>query len=123
MRGLKFAAVIVICLGFVVLLNAGQNQFGVADKYRVVFDNPIRVGDVVLPQGNYQIVHTMEGDNHVMVFTQEGVKSPVTTRAKCSLVPLQEKATETQKIYVLNANNERVLHELIFKGDTAKHVF
>lgn len=123
MRGWKFVAVMLICLGFAVVLNAGQNQYGVADRYSVVFDNPIRVGDVLLPQGNYQIVHTMEGDNHVMVFTQEGVKSPATTRAKCSLVPLQGKASETQKIYILNANNERVLRELIFKGDTAKHVF
>jgi hypothetical protein len=102
---------------------AQQNKLGVADKYQVTFDDPVRVGNVLLPQGNYQIVHTMEGDTHIMVFTQERVKHPVETRAKCSLVPLQEKATQTQTVYVLNANNEHVLLELIFKGETAKHVF
>jgi hypothetical protein len=36
---------------------------------------------------------------------------------------LAEKAPDSQKIYQLNAANERVLQELIFKGDRAKHVF
>ena len=44
-------------------------------------------------------------------------------RAKCTLVPLPEKALETEKHFELNAANERVLHELIFKGDRSKHVF
>jgi hypothetical protein len=95
----------------------------VADRYQVAFLNPTRVGDVLLPRGDYQILHTMEGDTHIMVFTQEGVKHPVETRAKCSLVPLQEKATDTHTVYTLNANKERVLLELVFKGETAKHVF
>jgi hypothetical protein len=58
-----------------------------------------------------------------MVFRQVGVKKPAEVRAKCSLVPLPEKAPENEKHFVLNAANERVLHELIFKGDRAKHVF
>jgi hypothetical protein len=65
----------------------------------------------------------MEGDTHIMVFTQERVKNPVETRAKCSLVPLQQKAADTHTVYTVNANNERVLLELVFKGETAKHVF
>jgi hypothetical protein len=44
-------------------------------------------------------------------------------RAKCTLVPLTEKAPNSEKIYELNASNQRVLHELTFKGDRAKHVF
>jgi len=117
-----------VCLSICALLlgtfvAAQQNKLGVADKYQVAFLNPIRVGNVLLPQGDYQIVHTMEGDTHIMVFIQEGVKHPVETRAKCSLVPLQEKATQNRTVYALNANNEHVLVELIFKGETAKHVF
>ncbi|MGA2002632.1 MAG: hypothetical protein ABSG70_04580, partial [Terriglobales bacterium] len=83
----------------------------------------VRVADTLLPAGNYEIRHVMEGENHIMVFRQVGVRKPIEVRAKCTLVPLPEKAADSQKIYELNAANERVLHELIFKGDHAKHVF
>lgn len=124
MHWLKMTVCLFICallLGTVVA--AQQNKLGVADKYKVAFLNPIQVGNVLLPKGDYQILHTMEGDTHIMVFTQEGVNHPVQIRAKCTLVPLQEKATQDKTVYTFNTNNERVLRELIFKGDTAKHVF
>jgi hypothetical protein len=44
-------------------------------------------------------------------------------RVKCTLVPLGAKADKDQKIYLLNAANVRVLQEMVFKGDSAKHVF
>jgi hypothetical protein len=115
------AAVLVVMLagfGF-----AGQNQFGVADVYKVNFAEKTIVADTQLPSGNYEIRHVMEGSDHIMVFKQVGVKKPVEVRAKCTLVPLADKAADNQKIYELNAANVRVLHELIFKGDRAKHVF
>jgi hypothetical protein len=102
---------------------AGPNAMGIADTYRVSFAQPVRVADTLLPQGTYEIRHVMEGENHIMVFHQLGVRKPVEVRAKCTLVPLTEKAKDSQKIYTENANNEWVLQELIFKGDRAKHVF
>jgi hypothetical protein len=110
-----------VCL-FNVIAVAGQD-LGIADVYRVNFSQPVRVADTMLPAGNYEIRHVMDGENHFMVFHQLGVKKPAEVRAKCNLVPLPEKAAESQKSYELNAANERVLHELIFKGDRAKHVF
>ena len=101
---------------------AGQNSTVLADTYRVNFTDNIRVADTVLPKGDYEIRHVMEGQNHIMVFHQLKSKRPAEVRAKCTLVPLAGKATEDQKIYTLNAG-ERVLNELIFKGDTVKHVF
>jgi hypothetical protein len=65
----------------------------------------------------------MEGSDHIMIFRQLNTRKPIEVRAKCTLVPLNERASDDQRIYTLNAANERVLHELIFKGDTAKHVF
>ena len=44
-------------------------------------------------------------------------------KVTCTLVPLSQKAPENETIYELNAANERVLQSLVFKGDTAKHVF
>jgi len=114
-------AVCVVLLGAVAL--AGEHQFGIADVYKVNFAEKTIVADTQLPSGNYEIRHVMEGSDHIMVFRQVGVKNPVEVRAKCTLVPLAEKAADNQKIYELNASNQRVLHELIFKGDRAKHVF
>jgi hypothetical protein len=65
----------------------------------------------------------MEGADHIMVFRQLGTKKPIEVRVKCTLVPLGAKADKDQKIYVLNAANVRVLQEMVFKGDSAKHVF
>jgi hypothetical protein len=42
---------------------------------------------------------------------------------KCTLMSLGAKATRDEKEYNVNAANEFVLQELIFKGDRAKHVF
>jgi len=118
----------VLALAFCVLLIsaaafAGQNQFGISDVYKVNFSEKTIVENTTLPAGNYEISHVMEGSDHIMVFRQLGVKKPIEVRAKCTLVPLPDKAADNQKIYELNAANERVLHELIFKGDRAKHVF
>ncbi|MGA7292328.1 MAG: hypothetical protein WBW53_16745 [Terriglobales bacterium] len=111
---------------FVVVLGsvlAAENQLGIANKYHVNFSEKVVVADTVLPQGNYEITHVMEGSEHIMVFRQLGTKKPNEVRAKCTLVPLGAKASRDEKIYTINAANERVLEELIFKGDTAKHVF
>jgi len=124
MRLVKPLFVISICVLFLgVCAFAGQNQMGISDRYNVNFPEKVIVANTVLPAGNYDIQHVMEGSDHIMVFTQTGVKNPAQVRAKCTLVPLPVKADDTQKIYELNASNQRVLHELIFKGDTAKHVF
>ena len=125
MRIFKLIALVALCvLGASLLLQAGQNKMGVADTREVTFQNPMRIGTNLLPAGQYKVLHTMEGDNHIMVFKQMNAKqTPIEIRVKCSLVPLAAKADQTQQIFVLNAANERVLHELIFRGDTAKHVF
>lgn len=119
-------SVLAIAIG-VILLSAlavaGQDQLGIADVYKVSFSEKVWVADTLLPSGNYEIRHVMEGADHIMVFRQVGTKKPAEVRAKCTLVPLPEKALENEKHFDLNAANERVLHELTFKGDRAKHVF
>jgi hypothetical protein len=125
MRSIKLIGflipILVLMLG--VFAAAGTNQLGVADTYQVNFSEPIRVADTLLPRGDYEIRHVMQGQDHIMVFRQLRTSKPVEVRAKCTLVPLADKAAGSQKIYEVNASNERVLHELIFKGDRAKHVF
>jgi hypothetical protein len=100
-----------------------ENQMGIADRYQVNFSQNVRVADTLLPKGEYEIRHVMQGSDHIMVFRQLGTRKPVELRAKCTLVPLSAKATSSEKVFTLNAANEEVLQELVFKGDRAKHVF
>jgi hypothetical protein len=123
MRSMRFAGILTIVLLMAAFAAAKQNQFGVQDTYQVSFSDPVRVADVLLPSGDYEIRHSMHGEDHIMVFRQLRTRKPVELKAKCTLVVLPEKAASSQKIYGLNAANERVLRELIFKGDKAKHVF
>jgi hypothetical protein len=124
MHWLKVTVCLSICaLLFGTLVAARQNKFGVMDKYTVSFVNPVRIGDTLLPKGDYEIRHTMKGEEHIMVFRQMRTSKPIEVSAKCTLVSLPEEASDTQTSYVINAANERVLHELVFKGDRAKHVF
>ena len=123
MRQMFAGMVILLCVFILGAASAADNQMGIKDSYSVSFSEKVRVADTLLPQGNYEIRHVMEGSDHVMVFRQLGTKKPVEVRAKCTLVPLSAKAGKDEKIYTLNAANERVLQELVFKGDSAKHVF
>lgn|SRR5580704_7064479 len=116
----------ILILMFVVMLATvvtAENQMGIRDSYQLNFSRNVRVADSLLPKGNYEIRHVMEGSNHIMVFRQLGTKKPVEVRAKCTLVPLNAKATSDEREYTFNAANEPVLQQLIFKGDRAKHVF
>jgi hypothetical protein len=58
-----------------------------------------------------------------MVFHQVNVNKPVEVKVPCTLVKLEAPAADTRKSYILNDANERVLKEMEFKGDMAKHVF
>ena len=123
MRQMLAGILVLMCVFMLGGLSAAENQLGIADNHQVTFAEKVRVADTLLPKGSYDIRHVMEGSDHIMVFRQLGTKKPVEVRAKCALVPLGAKASDDQKIYVLNAANERVLQELVFKGERAKHVF
>ena len=123
MRQMFAGILVLMCVFMLGAVSAAENQLGIADNHQVTFAEKVRVADTLLPKGSYDIRHVMEGSDHIMVFRQLGTKRPVEVRAKCALVPLDAKASDDQKIYVLNAANERVLQELVFKGERAKHVF
>jgi len=122
MRSLKIVGLFLCVLALVSLAAAAGENMGIRDSYRVTFAVPVHVGTDLLPAGDYKIRHTMEGQEHIMVFQRVGAKTP-DVKVKCTLVPLEKKASKDETIYVLNAANERVLQELVFQGDKAKHVF
>jgi hypothetical protein len=122
MRSLRILGLFLCVLALASLAAAVGENLGIRDTYRITFVAPVHVGADVLPAGDYKIRHTMVGEDHIMVFQKVGGKSPE-VKVKCSLVALEKKAEKDQTIYLLNAANERVLQELIFRGDKAKHVF
>lgn len=111
-------------LGFVLFLAAitlaSENKLGIHNVARVSFASAVRVGATVIPAGDYTVRHTMEGQDHVMTFTRTGKKDVF--KVKCTLVALERKASRDEQIVEISGN-ERVLRELIFAGDSAKHVF
>jgi hypothetical protein len=124
MRSFRFVAVFAMCvLALSLFANAKANKFGVADAHTLTITVPTRVGGVLLPKGDYKVLHTMAGQDHVMVFTQLTGNKAIETKVKCQLVPLKAKADHDEQTFELNAAKERVLHTLVFRGDTAQHVF
>jgi len=124
MRFLRIMGAVLLSV-FVLSLtvNAGEKDLGIASVRRVTFSNPVRVGTNLLRPGEYEVRHTMEGQEHIMVFRRVQGKEQAEVKVKCNLVALTKKAPQNQTVFEMNAANERVLRELIFRGDTAKHVF
>jgi hypothetical protein len=122
MRVVRMLSMLLCVLAFVSLAAAGEKALGIRNEYRVTFVAPIRVGTALLPAGDYKILHTMEGQDHIMVFQPVRGNAP-DVKVKCTLVPLAQKADHDRTTYELSAGNERVLQELVFRGDRAKHVF
>src|SRR5919198_4959968 len=123
MKILKITTLFLVVLLLTGVLIAKTNKYGVSDVRKVTFTSAIRVGDVLLPQGDYEVRHLMEADNHVMLFKQLGAGKTAEASVKCNLVQLKQKADRDQVIYGLNAANERVLQVLRFSGDMAENVF
>jgi len=110
-----------LILSAAALVSATDNPLGIADKQTIVFNSPTVVGGTLLPAGEYKVLHQMSGTEHIMVFKGvSGTKGEA--KAKCNLVPLKAKATTTEQRYTENAKNQRVLQEMTFRGDSAKHV-
>ncbi len=121
MRFLRVTGIFVFVLALISIAAAKENKMGIHDVSSVTFDAPVRIGSALLPAGHYVVRHTMEGEEHVMVFQRDHQKDQF--RVKCTLVSLPHKAVRDEAAYKVNAANERVLQELIFSGDSSKHVF
>lgn len=115
-----FKAVGAVLLVMCAVAIASEKNLGIHNVASVSFETAVRVGTTLIPAGEYTMRHTMEGQDHVMTFTRNGKKDVY--KVKCNLVTLEKKAPQDQQIVEISGN-EKVLRELIFRGDTAKHVF
>ncbi len=99
---------------------ASTNKMGIADKQTIDFSAPTLVGGTILPAGQYNVTHQMNGPTHVMIFQQ--IHGKAEAKANCNLVPLKAKAEHTSQRFMVNATNDHVLQEITFAGDTATHI-
>lgn len=120
MRIVKALGILLVILGGFAV--AKENTLGIHEVSHVRFDTTVRVGSNVLPAGEYTVRHTMDGQEHVMVFKRDGGKREE-FKAKCNLVRLEKNAVRDEILYQVNADNQKVVQELVFRGDSAKHVF
>jgi hypothetical protein len=119
-RKIMFAVLIGLVLVLIGNIAAKDNPMGIATKQTITFAEPTVVAGSLLPAGDYNITHEMQGQTHIMIFKQ--VKGTAEAQAKCKLVPLTAKAQHTEQTYKQNAKNQRVLVEMTFYGDKATHV-
>jgi hypothetical protein len=102
---------------------AAAGPYGIADKRQVRFHDPVWVGSVLLPAGEYEVRHTMHGVEHLMVFRQMFAKTPAESRVRCTLMPVARPVEQSQVGFTTNPAGQLVLHRLAFKGDRAEHWF
>lgn len=119
-RKLLIAVVAVLVVLCATSMLAKDSPLGIAEKQTITFSQPTVVGGNLLPAGEYKVTHEMQGQTHIMNFQQVGGKA--TASSKCNLLPLTSKAIKSEQRFTENAKNERVLTEMTFKGDTAKHI-
>ena len=99
---------------------AADSSFGVGKTRHVNFSSATKVGDTVLPAGEYKVLHLMEGDTHIMVF--KTMTNQEKSRVKCTMVKLDKKADQTLS-EMKTIDNQNILTGLVFAGDTYRHSF
>jgi hypothetical protein len=120
---LLVAVLVLIVLTLSGTLLAAGNQYGVADRREISLDHPAWVGGVLLPSGTYEVRHSMEGEDHIMLFRQMNVKRPAEVRVKCTLTAVTKPIERTEIGFRQTTSKEFVLNRLAFKGDRAEHRF
>lgn len=110
-------------------MQPGMMKLG--KKGEIPFNSPVRVGDVLLKPGTYQIQHVMDGENHVITFRRisrdpyrgESLAGNEAARVTCRTEPLGEKARHDGIRLGTNAAGEKTVEEVHVKGENVGHVF
>ena len=100
---------------------AADSNFGVGKTRELTVAENTKVGDVVVPAGDYKVQHLMENGDHIMVFKSVDRNKEV-ARVKCTMQKLDKKSEHTLTM-IDTANNQRVMTGIIFAGDDFRHSF
>ncbi|HEY2931964.1 MAG TPA: hypothetical protein VGK99_09460 [Acidobacteriota bacterium] len=114
------------------LLAERPGTVRVGNKGEITFSSPVRVGEVLLQPGLYQLQHKSVGESHSIIFKpiverrHAGWEKPTDkeiTRLKCHVQPLEIKAKATEVRFGTNPAKETTIEEVMIQGENVKHVF
>lgn len=116
----KKIAILAIITAFLLGLTAlaADPGFGIGKTRNITFSSATKVGDMVLPAGEYKVQHLLEGETHLLVFKTTDNKEKV--RVKCTMQKLDKKSPNTLS-EMKTIDNQNVLTGLVFSGDTYRH--
>ena len=114
------ALLVVVAATVAIAADQPTGGMAVGQSRTITLYEPAVVGGTTLPAGNYAVKHTMEGDNHIMVFSQKDGKA--TAKVNCKMVPLEKKAERSAQTFA-SSDQGRSLTSLTWKGDTIRHEF
>lgn len=116
----KFAVVALILVFIAGMAFAADPSFGVGKTRSITFANDVKVGNTVLPAGEYKILHLMEANEHTLVF--KSLTNQEKVRVKCNMVQLDKKSEQTYS-EMKTIGNDKVLVAIVFRGDNFRHAF
>lgn len=126
-----------LAVGFVTTsVGAAQGKeqaIKVGKKGEISFSEPTMVGDVTLKPGDYIFQHRIEGEDHLVHFTQVTEKIPYQPTSggapkahpgevKCKLERLDKKA-EITKVYLNSEGGMQRITRIEVAGENVAHVF
>ena len=113
---LVFVLLLTIAAG---ALAADTSSPRAGKTWSITLYDSTKVGTTMLPRGTYKAQHLVDGDNHVLVFKDEGNKEKA--RVNCTIEKLGSKSADTEYYTDKNDAGENVLQSVVFAGDRYKH--
>jgi hypothetical protein len=135
-----FATAAAVALGLVLNLPTASAQekkatpdFTVGNKGSIHLNVKVKAGSVVLEPGMYQLQHAVEAGEHFIAFKPVSmpagyrhgntqVAKEASARIKCTVAPLDKKASKTALTLRTNAAGEKEVAEVQVAGESFKHV-
>jgi hypothetical protein len=134
---LAVAAVLALTLSLTVTASTNDDKkpdFTIGKKGDIHFHISVLAGNTLLEPGMYQIQHGVEGTEHWVSFKRvdmpagyrhnnNPVSEQAAARIKCTVVPLDKKATRTNVTLRTTNTGEKEVAEVQVAGEAFKHVF
>lgn len=125
------AATILFYMGPTAIAAEHEHVMKVGKTGEVTFDTEAKVGDLTLKPGRYKFQHRVEGSDHFVQFTEW--TKPYTTgstgtpkahpgEAKCRLVSLENKASQTA-VYSVQEDGAKRVTKVEVAGENVAHLF
>ena len=123
MRQVFAGILVLICVCMLGSVLVAENQMGIADRYQVNFSQNVRVADTLLPKGEYEIRHEMQGSDKIMV-PETGDEEAGGTASEVHAGPVErESDLEREGFHPQRGQRRSSTGTRVQKGDRAKHVF